>query len=570
VLGFVLMVSACGAGAAQTEGVEPVRPTNGVGIERSAELTSGDQPEAGHRLIHRYTITNTGSVGLAQIQVNDPAVGPIECPLEELAPDADRLPPFRGESMVCEESGQLSQADIDRGEVPLEASVVATTADGERVEDSDRQSLALRADAELNITVTTEPHLPEDGEEVLVRILAQNEGEVTLTNVEIELPGVIGLLECNPPGRPSVPPQGIVVCLGTAIAPIGEVLASSDQALGATDGTNNRRAVLAIKRAGTLAGGDATLPKAGDAVVYSYEITNLGGRPVSGLVVEDDRAEAVSCGATEVAGGEKVSCTAQTAVTQFDIDTGFVASSAVAAGVDSENNPISAESLHTLPLESTGGLSLVLTTASPKVPFGGTATVTAQVTNTGNATLEEVKVVFFAHSECGREFSGIGAGDTRTWPCTVPNTASDLLLTAQADAPIGNGEWASVKSELVVDALPRMRVEVRPADSDLRTGGFVGYTVIVTNTGGESDPLNVTTITDSAFGNLLDPANPKIVGTSCNSVAALASGFSYDCWFQISLAATPAGQLQNQLSVVGFDDERNEVRASATTTVYID
>jgi len=88
-------------------------------------------------------------------------------------------------------------------------------------------------------------------------------------------------------------------------------------------------------------------------------------------------------------------------------------------------------------------------------------------------------------------------------------------------------------------------------------GGYVEFTLDITNLSGPLDPVTLTSLVDDPFGDILDPANPEIVGTDCQAVT-IQPGDTYTCKFTVFV---PGGDVWSQardvVSVEGVDDEGN-------------
>ena len=74
----------------------------------------------------------------------------------------------------------------------------------------------------------------------------------------------------------------------------------------------------------------------GDRITWSFLVQNTGTTTMSGLVVNDAKAGAVTCPVTTLAPGETTTCTATTpyVITQADVDAGHVANTATATATD--------------------------------------------------------------------------------------------------------------------------------------------------------------------------------------------------------------------------------------------
>src|SRR5262249_34341579 len=108
------------------------------------------------------------------------------------------------------------------------------------------------------------------------------------------------------------------------------VTASSNQSPNTTDSLSIpilRAPALTLEKSGT----PATYDRVGQAISYSYKVTNSGNVTLPGpFTVNDDRV-AVTCPPTaSLAPGAFITCTASHSVTQGDLDAGSITNTASA------------------------------------------------------------------------------------------------------------------------------------------------------------------------------------------------------------------------------------------------
>ena len=88
-----------------------------------------------------------------------------------------------------------------------------------------------------------------------------------------------------------------------------------------------------------------TVTAAGDAVAYSFLVTNTGNVTLTGIAVDDTLtapagpALTVTCPVTTLAAGASTTCTAPYTASQADIDHGTITNTATATGVDPFDAP---------------------------------------------------------------------------------------------------------------------------------------------------------------------------------------------------------------------------------------
>ncbi len=164
--------------------------TPGISLVKDAALAEGAAGVAGDTVTYSFTATNTGSVTLTGVTLEDPkpglsgvVSGPWPGPDGVLAP---------GQSVTATASYVLTQEDVDRGGVSNTATVTGTPPTGADVSDDDSAEVTLPGGT-ASIALTKDAALAagaqdEVGDVVTYSFTATNTGDVTLTGVEIHDP----------------------------------------------------------------------------------------------------------------------------------------------------------------------------------------------------------------------------------------------------------------------------------------------------------------------------------------------------------------------------------------------
>ncbi len=188
----------------------------------------------------------------------------------------------------------------------------------------------------------------------------------------------------------------------------------------------------------------------GQAINFSYLITNTSGVSIPGPVTVTDNRLPVSCPEVTAVGNldnnldmnEAITCTGSYAIAQADLDTGSITSVATA----SANGNVSAPVSTTVSLQQTRALTLSKT-ADPLGynNAGQTITYTYVITNTGNVTLGPVQFTvndnkIGAALNCGTAETILAPNGTVNCSTTYTITDADLnagLVTNSASATDG-------------------------------------------------------------------------------------------------------------------------------------
>lgn len=367
----------------------------------------GNGVDAGDTITYTYRVTNTGNVSLDPVRLTDERKGAITCPAGVLAPAA---------SVTCTSTAySLTQADLDRGSVANTATVRGTSPAQVEVTDDDDVSTPLPARPALTLDKGAGAIKDVDGDgigagdTVTYTFTVANTGNVTLSRLTIADP-LTGPVTC-----PTTPlaPGATVSCeprtytLTQADVNAGGVENFARATGTAPDGTDttgeDTHAVTIGKRPavsleivpGAIADLDGNGPDAGDTVPYTYEVTNTGNVPLTGIVVADPVVGAVTCPAEPLAPGATLTCgPADHTLTQGDVDRGKVDTTATVTGTAPDGKDVTATDTATVPIAVTAPANLVLAktvdVADPHV--GQVVTYTLTVRNTGARAAEDVVV----------------------------------------------------------------------------------------------------------------------------------------------------------------------------------
>jgi hypothetical protein len=151
----------------------------------------------------------------------------------------------------------------------------------------------------------------------------------------------------------------------------------------------------------------------------------------------------------------------------------------------------------------------------------------------------------------------------------VPGVQTDTVTASGTDEN-GNPVSSSAAAEvLITDVLPAIEV-LKTADptSLVEPGGAVEYSVRVTNNSSASDPVTLTSLLDSLYGDLTDPGNTAISDSTCELTTIQPNG-TYECTFTAQVSGIGGGSVTDTVTAEGADDEGNPVQASADATVTI-
>ena len=533
---------------------QPVTPTDsvttpGAGQARATfakRAVSSDFDAAGDVLVYEFDVANTGDLTLASIDIADPLIVSVTCPVAVLAP---------GQITVCSGQYTVTQADLDRGFVVNTATLAATLPNGDALP-------SLTDTARVNATLAPRIRLSKNadqtdfnavGDTLTYTYTVTNAGNTTLTDVSVT-DDRIASVTC---AATTLTPGANTTCTGSDTVTQADLDAGS---------VTNVATVTAVTSGGTLAPSTATATvtgsqtrsldlvktatttdydRPGATLDYTYTVTNTGNVTLTDVVsVADDKISAVSCPALPAGGlapNTALTCTATYVVTQADVDAGAVTNLATAtSGIT-----MSAQASETV--TGTRAPALTMTkTASPQsvATLGETVSYTYVVTNTGNTTVTSSISIADNRTTVScptLPANGLAPGGMLT--CTATDTVSQAYLDAgsitnTASATDGTTSSPSVDETVTVDAQPALSLVKAALDTSYAVvGDVLDYSFTVTNTG------NIT------LTQAITVSDDRIGGVSCPPLPAgrLAPGASLVCTASdtVTQADIDAGSVTN-------------------------
>ena len=134
---------------------------------------------------------------------------------------------------------------------------------------------------------------------------------------------------------------------------------------------------------------------AGQTIPFSYLVTNSGATTLTNVAVTDDK-NSVSCPSATLTKGSSETCTGTYTVTQADVDSGSLTSSATAAGTTPSGTTVSSSQSAVTLLANSATTNVTMTNSSTTESFaaaGDSIHYQYTVTNTGTTTLSDISVI---------------------------------------------------------------------------------------------------------------------------------------------------------------------------------
>jgi len=263
---------------------------------------------------------------------------------------------------------------------------------------------------------------------------------------------------------------------------------------------------------------DLTQAHEGDAVTYTYTVTNPGNIPLSDVLVTDDKAQHVIYQSGDTNGDGKLDTdetwvfTATYNVTTDDVSP--LVNNAAAAGTNAQSETIIAWATASVDILRPA-IAITKTAESAQAHEGDTITYTYTITNPGNTPLSAISVTDDKAGNITYE-GGYQSGDTNgdeildgdeiwVFTATYNVTADDISPLVNTATVSGIDALSqSVESEedtASVDILqPAIAMTKTAEPAQAHEGDTITYTYTITNPG--NTPLSAISLTDDKTGNI--------------------------------------------------------------------
>ena len=568
-----------GADIQDTDSATVNGPQTSASIELTKTPDKTSYAATGEMITYTFVAENTGNVTLTNVTITDPLSGlsALDCDLTgtvSLAP---------GDKLTCTATYTTDQGDIDTGKVENTATAKGKDPAGANVQDTDDATVnGPQADPEITLTKTPDKtSYAVTGEMITYTFVAENTGNVTLTNVGITDPlSGLSALDCDLTGTVSLAPGDKLTCTATYTTDQGDIDTGKVENTATAKGKDPAGADIQDTDDATVNGPQAdpeiTLTKTpdktsyaatGEMITYTFVAENTGNVTLTNVTITDPLSglSALDCdltGTVNLAPGDKLTCTATYTTDQGDIDTGKVENTATAKGKDPAGADIQDTDSATVNGPQTSA-SIELTKTPDKTSYAATGemiTYTFVAENTGNVTLTNVTITdpLSGLSALDCDLTGtvnLAPGDKLTCTATYTTAQGDIdtgkvenTATAKGKDPAGanvqdtddatvNGPQTSASIELT---------KTPDKTSYAATGEMITYTFVAENTGNVT--LTNVTITDPLSG--LSALDCDLTGT-----VSLAPGDKLTCTatYTTDQGDIDTGKVENTATAKGKD-----------------
>ncbi|MBD8464701.1 DUF11 domain-containing protein [Plantibacter sp. CFBP 8798] len=348
-----------------------IPPAPAITVEKSANpATAGT---VGQVITYSFLVTNTGNVTLSNVTVDEGEfsgtgeLSDVVCP-----PTAGSLAPAA--SVTCTASYTLTQADVNAGEVTNSATATGTPPGGGTPPQSPPSEVTVEIPPAPSITVVKTADEAAQGDYVVGQVitysfLVTNTGNVSLSDITVdegEFTGAGELSEVVCPAVPAVLDSGAqITCTATYTVLQADVDAGTITNSATATGTPPNGGTPPVSPPSEVTVPSPPVPglsviktanvekatTVGQVITYSFQVTNTGNVTLTNVKVTEGTftgtgtLSAITCpsGATSLAPGLQIICTATYQVTQADLNAGSISNTAFGTGVTPGGDPFTSD-----------------------------------------------------------------------------------------------------------------------------------------------------------------------------------------------------------------------------------
>jgi uncharacterized repeat protein (TIGR01451 family) len=469
----------------------------------------------GRTISYEITVRNLGNVTLSNINIVDPLIPTLSCPIASIDPGAL--------NNTCRGTYVITQADMDRGRIDNTATATAVTPQGVGLTESGQRQVTIPQLNSLAIFKYFVSNSDEDGssdpsfgETITYRIEGRNDGTITQTNVVVTDP----LLTPSSKTCASIAPGETCDLEGTLTVTQAQIDAGAVVNTASVVSTllpvpETRTLTLPVTQISSIAVSKSLSANAdedssnsvtaGDTLTYAVVATNDGNITQTDVTVSDPKITPNSIVCPSVAPGDICLLTGTLIVSQADVDAGNITNTGEATSTLLPT-PVTAMTDTVVAQNSSLAIAKALTSnadedASSTASLNDTLTYTVTVSNDGTVTQNAVEVsdpqLTPSSETCANLLPGENCVLSGTLKVTqadvdvgkVVNTAgvtSTLLPSKEtAEATTNIPQTRSLKLEKSTTATPYAAV-----------GDELSYSYLVTNTGNVTLSGSVTVADD--------------------------------------------------------------------------
>lgn len=560
------------------------------------DANNNQKTDVGDRISYSFKVKNAGSLTLSDISITDTITSVSGGTLAQLAVGSV-------DSTTFSAFYTLTQADLDSGEVLNRATVTAKDPHDRPATDTAEVTVTIDVDEAVSLTKTArwvdvnENEVADLADYIEYTFEVENTGEVTLKEISVSDPLIGGSLSVPgtlAPGNTNAAPLTANYNLTQADLDRGSVLNTATVTAKAPDDgeltdtaskTVSLPENLSIKIEKTATfddRGTIGVMEPGDRVNYRFNVTNTGSVTLSGITISDPNAVLSGTTVPDLAPGASndTAVTGYHVLTQADIDRGNVLNTATVTGTSPSGTKTGASSTASFPITVSADMAFEKSGVYEDTNNNGVADpsdhirYTFKVTNTGNVTLQDIKISDPRVSLPETTIAQLAPGNSDA-------TVSVLYALTQADIDNGSVDNTATATVQVgqdepVEIDASTTVEIAQVKSITLVKAFVRFEDRNSNGITDVDDAAIYSFTVENAGNVT-LSNARVTDPTAlvqgEAIVSLAPGAKDETTFTaeylLRQADLDAGKVLNEAQVAALDPSRQQVTGSSSLEVPI-
>jgi hypothetical protein len=285
--------------------------------------------------------------------------------------------------------------------------------------------------------------------------------------------------------------------------------------------------------------------KVGEAIGYSYTLTNTGNVAINSIAVTGNKTGAITCGTNALAPGVNTTCSSTYTTDAGDLGNP-IAYDATATGMPAAGTLAPAMDSGSIAFSAQPALTVVPTPNPTSFTAAGQAIAYSfKLTNTGNVTINSIAMTGTNTGSITCPATTLAPGAETTCTSTYTTVAGDVggpiaySATANGTPTAGALAAVAVNGSITFTAQPALTVVPTPNPTSFTAAGqAIAYSFKLTNAGNVT--INSIAMTGTKTGSITCPATTLAPGaeTTCTSSYTTVAG---DVGGPIAYSATANG-----------------------------
>ncbi|WP_367617806.1 DUF7507 domain-containing protein [Shouchella xiaoxiensis] len=558
---------------------------------------------AGEVIDYTFTVENTGNVTLQGIALVDSLEGISEIRYvtlngEEIS-EEETVVLAPGDILIAEATYTITQADVDRGEVFNEATVVGNTTSGEEVTDEDDVTVNQEPFGGIQLVKTSDREvIDEVGQAVVYTFEVENTGNMTLTNIELNDPMLGGAIELESttlaPGESTIGTSVYIVSVDDmntgGVTNVATVVGTAPDETPVEDEDSDELPADQVPEIELTKTANRDNLVAGEDIVYTFTVENIGNVSLTDVLITDELEDisdiqyfALNGEVFKVDGpitlepGDVLEASATYTITQADVDRGEVVNVANVVGSSPSEEEVTDEDEVTVPQDPEPGINLVKSSDVDSINEVGTEiTYTFEMENTGNVTLLDIKVndpmlgglIELEETKLAPGEKTIGTVVYTVTQQDVNNGTIINQASTEGTTPGGSVIIDDDEDEVPVEQSVSIDLEKEADRENLIVGEAITYTFTVENSGNVT--LTDVVLTDE-LENISEIRYVTLNGDAIEEEEAITLEpgdiLIAEATYTITQADVDRGDVFNEATVIGLSPSDEEVTDEDDATV---